>query len=425
MRIAFFVSEYYPRIVGGLGTYAVELTRQFIELGHDVVVFTLNPGRQLLTHELWRGIFIHRPQIVDLSSVFPLFVTEDLRRWGQNLQFFCDIFSYNHLSASKFVNEMIRKEHEEYDIVAVHDWLASVSGLIIKKEIPEMPMVYHVHSTEQQRSQGLGSEVIRYFERSTAETADTVVTVSYAMKDYIGTLGYPKEKIRVAWNGVDPNKYSMDEIKPGEVEALKERYKIAPDEQVMLFVGRLTRVKGAANLIQAMPQVLSMFPRARLIILGLGEEYVDLVQLTRRLGIEDKVIFRAEFVSEHERIVHYAMSDICVFPSITEPFGIVSLEAMAMGKPVVVGARGVSGFREQIVSVDPGRTGVHVNGEDPTDIAWGLKEALVDPDRAKTWGENGVRRVKQYFTWKAVAENTIDIYSETIKMMEPTFARAK
>jgi len=425
MRIAFFVSEYYPRIVGGLGTYAVELTRQFIELGHDVVVFTLNPGRQLLTHELWRGIFIHRPQIVDLSSVFPLFVTEDLRRWGQNLQFFCDIFSYNHLSASKFVNEMIRKEHEKYDIVAVHDWLSSVAGLIIKKEIPEMPMVYHVHSTEQQRSQGLGSEVIRHFERNAAETADTVITVSYAMKDYIGTLGYPKEKIRVAWNGVDPNKYSMDAIKPGEVEALKERYKIAPDEQVILFIGRLTRVKGATNLIQAMPQVLSMFPHTRLIVLGLGEEYADLVQLTRRLGIEDKVVFRAEFVSEHERIVHYAMSDVCVFPSITEPFGIVSLEAMSMGKPVVVGARGVSGFREQIVPFDPGRTGVHVNGEDPIDIAWGLKEALVDPDRAKTWGENGVRRVKQYFTWKAVAENTISIYNETLERMEPAFARTK
>lgn len=414
MRIAFFVSEFYPRIVGGLGIYAVDLTRQFIELGHDVVVFTLNP-RQLLTHELWRGIFIHRPQIVDLSSVFPLFVTEDLRRWGQNLQFFCDIFSYNHLSASKFVNEMIRKEHERYDLIAVHDWLSSVAGLIIKKELPEMPMVYHVHSTEQQRSQGLGSEVIRHFERSAAETADTVITVSYAMKDYIGTLGYPKEKIRVVWNGVNPEKYSMSSVKPGELGALKERYKIAPDEKVILFVGRLTRVKGAANLVQAMPQVLSMFPHIRLVLLGLGEEYADLVQLTRRLGIGDRVVFRTEFVSEHERILHYAMSDVCVFPSITEPFGIVSLEAMSMGKPLVVGAKGVSGFREQVVPVDPGRTGVHVNAEDPNDIAWGLREVLVDADRAKVWGENGVKRVQQYFTWKAVAENTINIYNETIE----------
>jgi glycosyltransferase involved in cell wall biosynthesis len=415
MKIAFFVAEFYPQIVGGLGTYAVEMTRQFVEQGHDVVVFTLNRDRRLLTHELWRGIFIHRPQIVDLSSVFPLFVTEDLRRWGQNLQGFCDVFSYNHLSASKFVNELIHKEHEHFDIVAVHDWLSSIAGLIIKKELPHMPTVFHVHSTEQQRSQGQGSEVIRHFERTMAETADTVVTVSYAMKDYITTLGYPPDKIRVAWNGVDPDKYSMRTIKPEEVQALKKRYGLTPDDKVILFVGRLTLVKGAANLVRAMPQVLAAFPQARLVILGLGEEYSDLVQLTRRLGIADRVTFHAEFVSEHERIVHYALSDVCIFPSITEPFGIVSLEAMAMEKPVVVGARGVSGFREQVIPVDPGRTGVHIDGGDPNDIAWGLKQALSDPQRASEWGQNGLERVRKYFTWKAAAENTISIYQETIR----------
>ena len=414
MRIAFFVVEYYPRIIGGLGTYAVELTKQYVEQGHDVVVFTLNPGRQLLTHELWRGISIHRPQITDLSSVFPLFVTEDLRKWGENLQSFCDVFSYNHLSASKFVNELIRKKQEKYDIVAVHDWLSAPSGLIVKKELPQMPVVYHVHSTEQQRSQSQGSEVIRFFERQMADTADTVVTVSYAMKDYIGSIGYPKDKIRVAWNGVDPDKYSLASVKLSEIETLKQKYKIKPGEQVLLFVGRLTRVKGVANLVQAMPQVLSVFPKTRLVILGVGEEYAGLVQLTIRLGIADKVSFRTEFIPEHERIVHYAMSDVCVFPSITEPFGIVCLEAMAMGKPVVVGARGISGFREQVIPSDPGRTGTHVNAEDANDISWGLKETLIDPEQAMKWGQNAVKRVQQFFTWKAVAENTLNIYQEAI-----------
>ena len=414
MRIAFFVVEFYPRIIGGLGTYAVELTKQYVEQGHDVVVFTLNPGRQLLTHELWRGISIHRPQITDLSSVFPLFVTEDLRKWGENLQSFCDVFSYNHLSASKFVNELIRKKQEKYDIVAVHDWLSAPSGLIVKKELPQMPVVYHVHSTEQQRSQSQGSEVIRFFERQMADTADTVVTVSYAMKDYIGSIGYPKDKIRVAWNGVDPDKYSLASMKLNEIETLKQKYKIKPGEQVLLFVGRLTRVKGVANLVQAMPQVLSVFPQTRLVILGVGEEYAGLVQLTIRLGIADKVSFRTEFIPEHERIAHYAMSDVCVFPSITEPFGIVCLEAMAMGKPVVVGARGISGFREQVIPSDPGRTGTHVNAEDANDISWGLKETLIDPEQAMKWGQNAVKRVQQFFTWKAVAENTLNIYQEAI-----------
>ncbi|MCJ7770184.1 glycosyltransferase family 4 protein, partial [Candidatus Bathyarchaeota archaeon] len=210
MRIAFFVAEYYPQIIGGLGTYATEVTRQYVELGHDVVIFTFNQNRQLITDEVWKGICVHRPQITDLSSVFPLFVSEDLQKWGNNLRYFCDIFSYNHISATKFVNELIRKEHEKFDVVAVHDWLSAPAGLIIKKELPRTPIVYHVHSTEQQRAQGEGSEVIRSFELRMAEAADRVITVSNAMKDYITSLGYPPEKLCAIWNGVDPDKYSSN-----------------------------------------------------------------------------------------------------------------------------------------------------------------------------------------------------------------------
>jgi glycosyltransferase involved in cell wall biosynthesis len=415
MRIAFFVAEYYPQIIGGLGTYATEVTRQYVELGHDVVIFTFNQNRQLITDEVWKGICIHRPQITDLSSVFPLFVSEDLQKWGKNLQYFCDIFSYNHISATKFVNELIHKKQERFDVVAVHDWLSAPAGLIIKKELPRTPIVYHVHSTEQQRAQGKGSEVIRSFELGMAEAADRVITVSNAMKDYIASLGYPHDKLCAVWNGVDPDKYSSDAVNIEEIEALRKFYKIQPDEKVLLFVGRLTLIKGVPNLIQAMPLVLSMYPRTHLVLLGVGEEYSEFARMATGLGIAENITFRTEFVSEHEKMVHYAMSDVCVFPSITEPFGIVSLEAMAMGKPVVVGARGVSGFREQVIPSGPNRTGVHVNPEDPNDIAWGLCEALVDPREAQKWGENGAKRVRRYFTWKTVAENTVRIYKEVIE----------
>lgn len=124
---------------------------------------------------------------------------------------------------------------------------------------------------------------------------------------------------------------------------------------------------------------------------------------------------RFEFVPEEERIQHYAASDMCVFPSTYEPFGIVSLEAMSMEKPVVVGARGVVGFREQVVSTGAEQNGVHVNGEDPADIAWGIKECLKDPERARDWGKSGRQRVIKYFTWRKVAEQTIGIYSKLIK----------
>jgi glycosyltransferase involved in cell wall biosynthesis len=415
MRIAFFVWEYYPRLVGGLGTYAIEITRKFVELGHEVTVFTLNPG-DLPTHELWNGIMIHRPMIVDTYNVFPIVVTEDLRRWGTNIKFFCDIFSYSHLSASKFVNELVRKERESYDVIAVHDWLSAPAGLMIVREIGDkIPVAFHLHSTEEQRSGGTGSEVVRHFERAMAEKAGRIVTVSYAMRDHLISLGYPVEKIRVCWNGCSPEKYDPTKVDSKKLETIRASYKLEFDEKVILFIGRLTWVKGIQNLIQAMPMILAEFPKTKLVILGKGEEYQDLVQLAQRLNIADKVIFRSEWVSEEERILHYAVADVCVFPSLSEPFGIVSLEAMSMERPVVVGARGLSGFREQVVPSGSSQCGMHINGEDSADIAWGVKEVLRDTRRARQLGENGRKRVLEYFTWDKATRNTLTIYEELIK----------
>ena len=102
------------------------------------------------------------------------------------------------------------------------------------------------------------------------------------------------------------------------------------------------------------------------------------------------------------------------FCSVYEPFGIVSLEAMAMEKPVVVGAHGIVGFREQVVPSGSDQNGVHVNGEDIADIAWGVKEALRDPEKARVWGRNGRRRALEYFTWRKTAEQTLKIYESSL-----------
>jgi glycosyltransferase involved in cell wall biosynthesis len=195
---------------------------------------------------------------------------------------------------------------------------------------------------------------------------------------------------------------------------LREKYGVQKDWNLLLFVGRLTWVKSIRNLVQAIPLVLSEYPKTKLVILGRGEEQKDILEMAARLGIGENVICRFEFVPEDERILHYAASDLCVFPSVYEPFGIVSLEAMAMEKPIVVGAHGVVGFREQVIPSGPNQTGIHVNGEDPTDIAWGIKETLKDPKRAKTWGQNGRKRALEFFTWRKVAEQTIDIYKSVI-----------
>lgn len=247
-----------------------------------------------------------------------------------------------------------------------------------------------------------------------AQNSDKIITVSYAMQEDLIKHGWEQSKISVVWNGVDPERYNPVETRKEEVAGIREKYGIPADWNMLLFVGRLTWVKSVRNLLQAMPMVLNEYPNTKLVILGKGEEQADIVETAERLNIKDNIVYRFDFVSEKERILHYAAADVCVFPSIYEPFGIVSLEAMAMEKPVVVGARGVVGFKEQVVNGGPDQNGVHINGEDPADIALGIKETLRNPDKAKNWGENGRRRVMEYFTWRKVAEETIKIYESLL-----------
>ncbi len=406
--MGFFVWEYPPKLVGGLGTYAEYITHEFVELGHDVTVFTMNLG-DLKTREVLKGVEVHRPIIADASNVFPMFVTDDLRKWGTNIRFFNDVFIYNVLSATKFINGLIKREGYKFDVVCVHDWLSSIAGIIGKNET-NIPVVFHVHSTEWGRSGGQGSEVVTHFESATAQIADRVITVSHAMRKDLVRHGWSERKISVVWNGVDPERYNPNKCSSEDIKKVRDKYDIKEDERMLFFLGRLTWVKGVRNLIQAMPLILKEYPKTRLVILGRGEEQKDIVETASRLGIKDKVVCTFEFIPEEERILHYAASDICVFPSVYEPFGIVSLEAMAMEKPIVVGAHGVVGFREQVIPSGPDQNGVHVNGENPSDIAWGVKEVLKDPERAKKWGENGRKRVLQYFTWEKVAKQTLEIY---------------
>ena len=408
MRIGFFVWEYPPALVGGLGTYAEYVTKEYVDIGHDVSVFTLNPGN-LKTREIVRGVEVHRPLIADASNVFPFFVVDDLKKWGTNIKLFNDIFIYNILSATKFINGLLRKEQYHFDVVCVHDWLSSISGLVIKNET-KIPVVFHTHSTEWGRSGGQGSEVVGYLESAMAQNSDRIITVSYAMQQDLVKHGWPQSKVSVVWNGVDAERYDPSKFKQEDIKTIRDKYGIPSDWNMVLYVGRLTWVKGVRNILQAMPMVLKEFPNTKLVILGKGEEQRDIVETADRLNIKNNIVYRFDFVPENERILHYAAADMCVFPSTYEPFGIVSLEAMSMEKPVVVGARGVVGFREQVISSGVDQCGIHINGEDPADIAWGIKETLRNPEKARNWGENGRKRVLEFFTWRKVADETVKIY---------------
>jgi glycosyltransferase involved in cell wall biosynthesis len=163
-------------------------------------------------------------------------------------------------------------------------------------------------------------------------------------------------------------------------------------------------------------------PKVKLVILGQGDLEGTVTNLISQLGLNDAIKTCFEFVSEEERIRHLAACDIAVFPSKYEPFGIVALEAMAMEKPVIVGASGISGLAEIVVSSGDYQTGVHVNGHDPADIfGWGMMPLLsLSPEELRELGKRGRERVEKYFTWSQIANQTAEIYAQTIEISKGT-----
>jgi len=415
MKIAVFVYEYPPKIVGGLGTYAAEITRKFVLMDHDVTVFTMNDDAGTLpTREIWRGIEIHRPLHIDVSDSLPDVISEDIKKWGRGQILFGKLLVYNYLSASKLINDLIKKEGMKYDVVVAHDWLSVMGGVTVKKE-SGLPLAFHVHSTEKGRTLGNGSNVVSNIEMRGANMADMIVTVSYAMKDELVQLGFPKEKIQVSYNGVDPQKYNPANVPADQIKKIREKYGIKDDDFMILFLGRLVGVKGVDKLIMAMSHILTKVPTAKLVIVGVGDLQEYLTNLTRTLRLDDYVKFCFDFIPEEERIFHYAACDVAAFPSFYEPFGIVALEAMSMEKPVVVGAAGVSGMREIVICRGEEQCGFHVDPNNPSDIAWGIISALEDPERMKLLGKNGRKRVLAEFTWSKIAEKTVELYEKLLK----------
>ncbi|MEM1569886.1 MAG: glycosyltransferase family 4 protein [Candidatus Bathyarchaeia archaeon] len=415
MEITFFTYEYPPYVVGGLGTYAEYLTRWLVRMGHDVTVFSMHT-KNAPTRDVYMGVEVHRPIVenITISLLLPMFIPEEVQRWSEEgRKFFGDVFLYNVLSASKLVNDLVRNEGRKVDLIASHDWLGSIGGILSSRGLNK-PLVFHVHSTEQGRT-GDGSETIKRLERLTAEHASRIITVSYAMRDHLIGLGYDEKKIHVVYNGVDAEKYDPGRISPEDVTNVRKSLGIDEDEYMILFIGRLTWVKGADTLILAMPEVLSKVPNAKLVVVGVGEQEELLRNEIQRLRLKDKVVLKCEFVPEDLRIKYYAAADVCVFPSKYEPFGIVCAEAMSMGKPVVVGARNVSGMREQVIPSGPDQCGFHINPYDPSDIAKFVVVLLEDEDLRRKCGLNARKRVLEQFTWKNVAENTVRVYEEALR----------
>jgi glycosyltransferase involved in cell wall biosynthesis len=283
----------------------------------------------------------------------------------------------------------------------------------------KLPLVFHIHSTEKGRSRGMGSKTIEALEYKGTKISDVVIAVSEAMRSELQALGLNGEKMRVVHNGVNANVFRPERVNPEVIKRIKSHYGI--EAETILFIGRLAQVKGIHNLVMAMPEILKVFPSAKLVVVGRGELDAQLKFIIEHMDLGDSVIMRNENLDEEGRILHYAIADVCAFPSVYDPSGVACIEAMSMAKPVVVGASGTTGMREIVENNGPERCGIHVNGSDPSDIANGIIEILNSERERKIMGRNSRNRVLNHFTWDRIAERMLEVYTEVCEMKNMDF----
>jgi len=402
MKIAFLSLEFPPRIYGGLGVYVDEISRQMSALSQSISVFTPGDG-QLPRQEKMGGVEVFRTSPVAIRDGLDIFLSTETLAWGEGRRFLEDLLSINLQSAAGVI------ENGPFDICVAHDWLGLWGGMAVKRE--GLPLIFHVHGLETGRSDHPNPQIV-WLERQGALAADRIITVSEAMKRQIKEMGISGDKISVCYHGVDSQFFDPQRADALSLKSLRRRYGFADDDIIILFLGRLEPIKGVRQLIEAFPSVLSRHPKARLLLVGRGslEDWVK--QELERLG-NGCARLVTDFLSPMDKMHHYALADICVFPSIYEPFGIVALEAAAMGKAAVVGAAGTSGLAEIVQNPATSKpTGVHVDARRAEDIAWGINLALEDAKRLISWGENARNLALSEFTWQRAAEKTLAIYKD-------------
>jgi len=376
--------EFPPRIVGGIARHCFGLSKALVKKNYDVHVVTLEfPGAPVF--EEIEGVKVHR---VKIELGHPNFIT-----WT---------FIFNHFM-EKLV--AILNREIEFDVIHIHDWLTAPVG-IASKYYSNKPLISTVHSIEIGRAQGLNSPdslLIDGLEWWMTYEAAKVISCSSSMKwELENHFHLPSEKIIVIPNAVDISKYE----RKVDREAVKRRYGIEPHEKVVLFIGRLVPQKGVEYLLRAIPLILQRYRDVKFVIAGDGWSKDYLEEEARSTGSQDKIRFLG-FISDSELTELTISSDVLVVPSVYEPFGIVALEGMAAGVPVV--AANVGGLAE-IIEHD--RTGVLVYPRNPESIAWGVSRVLLDSGYARWLVQNARRKVQEEYSWEAIAQRTIEVYEE-------------
>ena len=238
------------------------------------------------------------------------------------------------------VAQIIARQND-FDLIHAHDWLAYPAGIAAKNATGK-PLVIHVHATDFDRSGGHVNHKVYAIEREGMEMADRIITVSNLTRNIvIEKYGIPPEKVETVYNAVEPMAEDKSNLPLKGV-----------DEKVVTFLGRITTQKGPEYFIEAANLVLKKMNNVRFVMAGSGDMMDAMVTRVAELGISDRFHFTG-FLKGNDVNSLFNMTDVFVMPSVSEPFGIVPLEAMQLNVPVIISNQsGVAEILENAIKID-------------------------------------------------------------------------
>lgn len=397
MKVLMLSWEFRPNVVGGLGKAVTELVPALVEEGVEVHLVTpavegapeveTVPGSPRSGGSL--TVYRARPPMPDVYDIYTLAADTNVALEARG-------------------REVIDRLGG-VDLVHAHDWLVAFSGIALKHAY-KVPLLATFHATEYGRHRGniVGdlSQAIHGLEWQLSYEAWRVICCSQFMASELNAaFRVPLDKVDVIPNGIDSSPF--DALEGLDLSEFRSRF-ATPDERIVFCVGRVVYEKGALQLVEAFPRVLSAYPNARLVVTGDGPNLPLVRARAHELGLDGQVTFTG-FVSIEDRNRLFKVADVAVFPSLYEPFGIVALEAMVARVPVV--ASNVGGLTEVVAH---NQSGILVQPSDAQSLAGGILQTLQHPDWAHRRAERAYQVAIEEFTWPAIARKTTNVYDRVV-----------
>jgi glycogen(starch) synthase len=385
-RILIVTWEYPPLIEGGLARHVRKLSEALVDLGVEVHVLTRG-GEQATVEEEMEGVLIHRIVEPERPTDLAEFVT-----WVERM-------NSDMLAAGVDLGDRYA-----FDLVHGHDWLVAGACDHLARRY-DVPLVTTIHATEWGRHQGWvenhPQSHIHGVEKWITNRSDRVIACSHFMREQIADIFSVEEgRISVIPNGIDPDDLPAED--PIELSRLRSEF-AAPQENLVLLIGRLVYEKGFQLALEAMPKVIEALPNTRFLVAGSGTHEGELHKQAEELGLMTHGTFLGWIGDD---VLHslYRIADLTVVPSIYEPFGLVALEAMASECPCIAADTG--GLRE-VVPIEG--AGLRFRASDPEHLAEAAIQVLGDDELSQRMVEEGLAHIRM-FDWADVGLQTLELY---------------